>query len=94
MIDMRSYDELMASECVIDWTPAEMRAFCQNVMTDTRANAQLYARTKLMDKFAELRQPPLEALYKKSEDELNAMLEASNQAMVEAMNGVYDYESE
>lgn len=89
---MRSYDELVASENVFDWTPQELRKFCQETYRDMQISTRSYARSTLANKFFEMRQEPLEALYEKSRNELQSIVEQADQAVADALNGVYDDE--
>lgn len=88
---MRSFDELMACEYVIDFTPDELYTFISEVVDRRVALRRSYARSILAEDLAKSRVNVHEALQQQSRDELNQILRDVQNMESKARAGHYDY---
>lgn len=91
---MRSFDELMASEYVIDWTPAEMRMFIKEVMTETTSFKRTLTKSKIIEQVAPLKKSVMERLEEMSRSELIDILNEMNNFEVKLSHGEFDNEQQ
>lgn len=88
---MRSFDELMACEYVIDFTPEELYTFISKVVDRRVTLRRSYARSILAEDLAKSRVNIHEALQQQSRDELNQILKHVQNMESKARAGHYDY---
>lgn len=89
---MRSYDELLACEYVIDWTPAEMRMFIKEVITESANFKKALLKEKIVAEIAPIKLSVMERLEQMSRNEMENILYDMNNFEAKLSHGEYDNE--
>ena len=87
---MRSFDELLATDNVFDWTPDEMRLFIKETATEVAGLRMSLTRRAVVSELAPLKLTVAERIKELSRGELEGILDACNNFESRLAAGEFD----